>query len=100
VARTYLDVVLVRLKKRSRAICGFFTTMGYEENIMFNAFCGSARLIFFEISNNRRIDVFPDYFGMCHRFELSDRLTIDPKTLSLADLLATKLLIVKTSRIW
>jgi hypothetical protein len=97
VARTYPDIDLIGLKKQSRAIRGFFMTMGYEENKMFNALRGSTRLMFFDIPNKRRIDIFLDYFDMCHRFELSDRLTIDPKTLSMADLLATKLQVVKTN---
>ena len=97
VARTYPDIDLVGLKKQSRTIRGFFTTMGYEENKMFNALRGSTRLMFFDIPNKRRIDVFLDYFDMCHKFELRDRLTIDPMTLSMADLLATKLQVVKTN---
>ena len=97
VARAYPDIDLVGFKKQSRAIRGFFTTMGYEENKMFNALRGSTRLMFFDMPNKRRIDIFLDYFDMCHRIELHDRLTIDPKTLPLADLLATKLQVVKTN---
>jgi hypothetical protein len=97
VARTYPDIDLIGLKKQSRTIRGFFTTMGYEDNKMFNALRGSTRLMFFDMSNKRRIDIFLDNFDMCHRIELRDRLKIDPKTLSLADLLATKLQVVKTN---
>jgi hypothetical protein len=97
VARTYPDIDLIGLKKQSRTIRGFFTTMGYEDNKMFNALRGSTRLMFFDMSNKRRIDIFLDNFDMCHRIELRDRLRIDPKTLSLADLLATKLQVVKTN---
>jgi hypothetical protein len=53
--------------------------------------------MFFDMPNKRRIDIFLDYFDMCHKIELRDRLSIDPKTLSLADLLATKLQVVKTN---
>ena len=97
VARTYPDIDLVGHKKQARAIRKFFSTMGYEDNKMFNALRGSSRLMFFDIPNKRRIDIFLDYFDMCHKFDLRDRLTIDPKTLSLADLLATKLQVVKTN---
>jgi hypothetical protein len=97
VARTYPDIDLVGLKKQSRDIRKFFTSSGYEDNKMFNALRGSTRLMFFDMPNKRRIDIFLDYFDMCHKIELKDRLTIDPKTLSLADLLATKLQVVKTN---
>jgi hypothetical protein len=97
VARTYPDIDLVGLKKQARLIREFFSAMGYEDNKMFNALRGSTRLMFFDIPNKRRIDIFLDHFDMCHRFDLRDRLTIDPKTLSLADLLATKLQVVKTN---
>ena len=97
VARTYPDIDLVGLKKQARSIRKFFSTMGYEDNKMFNALRGSTRLMFFDIPNKRRIDIFLDHFDMCHKFDLRDRLTIDPKTLSLADLLATKLQVVKTN---
>jgi len=97
VARKYPDIDLIGFKKQSRTIRKFFMSMGYEENKMFNALRGSTRLMFFDMPNKRRIDIFLDYFDMCHKFELSDRLKIDPKTLSLADLLATKLQVVKTN---
>jgi hypothetical protein len=97
VARTYPDIDLIGLKKQSRAVRKFFTSMGYEDNKMFNALRGSTRLMFFDMPNKRRIDIFLDYFDMCHKIELRDRLSIDPKTLSLADLLATKLQVVKTN---
>ena len=97
VARTYPDIDLIGYKKQARSIREFFSTIGYEDNKMFNALRGSSRLMFFDIPNKRRIDIFLDYFDMCHRFDLRNRLTIDPKTLSLADLLATKLQVVKTN---
>jgi len=97
VARTYPDIDLVGLKKQSRTIRGFFMSIGYEENKMFNALRGSTRLMFFDTPNKRRIDIFLDDFDMCHRIDLHDRLKIDSKTLSLADLLATKLQVVKTN---
>ena len=97
VARTYPDIDLVGLKRQSRTIRGFFMSIGYEENKMFNALRGSTRLMFFDTPNKRRIDIFLDDFDMCHRIDLHDRLKIDSKTLSLADLLATKLQVVKTN---
>jgi len=97
IARTYPDIDLVGLKKQSRMIRNLFPTLGYEPNQMFNALRGTTRLMFFDIPNKRRIDIFLDYFEMCHKIDFHDRLTIDAKTLSLADLLATKLQVFKTT---
>jgi hypothetical protein len=41
--------------------------------------------------------VFLDVFEMCHRFDLKRRMEIDRQTISLADLLATKLQIIQTN---
>ncbi len=97
IARTYPDIDLVGLKKQPRMIRNLFPTLGYEPNQMFNALRGATRLMFFDIPNKRRIDIFLDYFEMCHKIDFRDRLTIDAKRLSLADLLATKLQVVKTT---
>jgi hypothetical protein len=97
IARTYPDIDLVGLKKQSRMIRSLFPGLGYEPNQMFNALRGATRLMFFDIPNKRRIDIFLDYFEMCHKIDFHDRLTIDTKTLSLADLLATKLQVFKTT---
>jgi hypothetical protein len=53
--------------------------------------------MFFDLPNERRVDIFLDYFDMCHKIDLKDRLTIEPLTLTMADLLATKLQIFKTN---
>ena len=53
--------------------------------------------MFFDLPNQRRVDIFLDYFEMCHKIDLRDRLTLDPLTLAMADLLATKLQIFKTN---
>jgi len=53
--------------------------------------------MFFDLTKERRIDIFLDYFEMCHRIDLKDRLTLEPLTIPLADLLATKLQIFKTN---
>ena len=53
--------------------------------------------MFFDLPNKRRIDIFLDVFDMCHKIDLKDRLTLDPLTITLADLLATKLQIFKTN---
>jgi len=58
---------------------------------------GASRLMFFDLPNKRRVDIFLDSFEMCHKIDLKDRLELDPLTLTMADLLATKLQIFKTN---
>jgi hypothetical protein len=41
--------------------------------------------------HDRPLDLLVDRFTMCHTLDLRDRLTIDPLTVPLADLLLTKL---------
>jgi hypothetical protein len=53
--------------------------------------------MYFDLPNQRRVDVFLDVFDMCHKIDLKDRLTLDQLTLTMADLLATKLQIFKTN---
>ena len=97
VARKYPDIDLVGYKKQSRQIREFLPKLGYSPHETFNALRGASRLMFFDLPNNRRIDVFLDIFDMCHKIDLKDRLTLDPLTLTMADLLATKLQIFKTN---
>lgn len=95
--RKYADVDFMALEKQSREIKKFFPEMGYAPRSTFNAMNGSQRLIFNDIERGRRVDIFLNKFAMCHKFDFRDRLTIDKPTISLADLLATKLQVVEIS---
>jgi len=93
--RKYADIDFMALKQQSGEIKKFFPNMGYSPRKIFNAMSGDKRLIFNDIDQGRRVDIFLDKFEMCHKFDFSDRLTLDRLTLSLADLLATKLQVVQ-----
>jgi hypothetical protein len=97
VSRKYPDIDLVGFKKQSHQIRELFPKLGYSPNDSFNALRGGSRLMFFDLPNERRVDIFLDYFDMCHKIDLKDRLTLEPLTLTMADLLATKLQIFKTN---
>jgi len=97
VSRTYPDIDLVGYKKQSRQIRELFPKLGYAPHETFNALRGAYRLMYFDVPNKRRVDIFLDIFDMCHKINLKDRLTLDPLTISMADLLATKLQIFKTN---
>ncbi len=97
IARQYPDIDLAGFKKQGRVIRNLFSTLGYSSNDMFNAIRGGRRLMFFDLQNKRRVDLFLDSFEMCHKIDLRDRLTIDPLTIPLADMLATKLQVFQTN---
>jgi len=93
-ARRYVDVDVMGRRKDVAKINQLFKELGYRARERFNALHGS-RLIFNDMKNQRRVDVFLDVFQMCHRFDFKDRLGLEPKTIPMSDLLATKLQIVE-----
>ena len=94
-ARKYADIDFMGLKKQGRGMKKLFVDLGYTPRDIFNALHGDTRLIFNDIDHERRVDIFLDVFEMCHKFNFKDRLLIDRYTISLADLLATKLQVVE-----
>jgi hypothetical protein len=93
--RTYADIDLMGLRKQTKEIRNLFKDLGYEPRIAFNASHGHSRLIFNDLENNRRVDIFLNVFEMCHKFDFTDRLELSDLTLPLADLLLTKLQVVE-----
>lgn len=95
--REYADVDLFGHTSQTKEIKELFQTLGYESRARFNALYGGERLVFHDMENMRRIDIFLDIFRMCHTFNFKDRLEVNKRTLPLADLLATKLQVVETT---
>jgi len=93
--RDYVDIDYMGRSKQSREIKQLFEELGYTPRERFNAMQGFRRLIFNDIEHQRRVDIFLDVFEMCHKFNFKDRLELDQYTISLADMLATKLQIVE-----
>lgn len=93
--RRYADIDLMGLSKQSKDLKKLFIDLGYAPRDIFNRMHGDIRLIFNDLTHARRIDIFLDKFEMCHKFNFTDRLSIDKPTISLADLLATKLQVVE-----
>lgn len=93
--RKYADVDFMGLRKQSGKIKQLFVELGYTPREIFNALQGNKRLIFNDIENARRVDIFLEIFKMCHQFDFKDRLRVDKPTIPLADLLATKLQVVE-----
>lgn len=95
--RPYSDIDLIGHGKQTAEIRRLLVDLGYAPAERFNALHGGRRLLFTDDSNKRRIDVFMDVFEMSHRFDLRDRIEIDLQTITLADLLGTKLQVIQTN---
>jgi Uncharacterised nucleotidyltransferase len=94
-AREYGDVDLVTPARSAREAGRLLEELGYEPDKLFNALHGAQRMNFRDVVHDRPLDVLVDRFAMCHALDLADRLLIDEVTIPLADLLLTKLQVVK-----
>jgi hypothetical protein len=94
-SRSYVDIDFMGHAKQSKEIKQLFPDLGYVGRDRFNAMMGYQRLVFNDMENGRRVDVFLDVFEMCHKLNMKDRIKIDDRTIPLADMLATKLQIVE-----
>jgi hypothetical protein len=100
-ARTDRDGRDIDLATRSTdrtALSDLLIGEGYTPDRQYNALYGHKQLYFVDESKGRPVDVLVDRLEMCHRFEFRDRLAISRPTLPLAELLLTKLQIVKINR--
>jgi hypothetical protein len=93
-ARSYGDADFVAAASERKRITPFMEAHGYEADRMFNALHGATRLNFHDASRDRPVDVLLDKFAMAHELDLRDSASPDALTISLADLLMTKLQVV------
>jgi len=93
-SRRYVDIDVIGHRKETARINQLFKDLGYKPRERFNAF-QVTRLIFNDLTNSRRVDVFLDVFEMCHKFDFKNRMDLEAKTLPVSDLLSTKLQIVE-----
>jgi hypothetical protein len=96
--RPYGDIDYVGSRKDVRGIEALFAGLGYHAEEEFNSLHGERRLFFIDRENRREADVFLDNVDACHQLQLRDRLSIAPRTIPAADLLLSKLQVVKTTR--
>jgi len=94
-ARPYGDIDVATTKAEGRDLTELMTDLGYEPARQFNALHGSRRLLFRDVHNERKVDVFVGRFEMCHTIPITDRITLDAHTIPLAELLLTKLQVVE-----
>lgn len=95
-ARQYADFDFVLADRRTDRVAAAVAELGYVPNQTFNLLNGDRRLLFYDESGERQIDVFVNEFHMCHTIPISaERLALEPVTLPLAELFLTKMQIVQ-----
>jgi hypothetical protein len=100
-ARTDRDGRDIDLATRSRdrkRASELLVTLGYLPDKQYNALYGHKQLYFVDPEWNRPVDVLVDQLEMCHRFTFENRLAICDPTLPPAELLLSKLQVVKINR--
>jgi hypothetical protein len=93
--RTYGDLDYIAPQREWRALQPLLEAAGYTGERRFNALHSGQRMLFVDAVHDRTLDVFLGVFRMCHTLDLDGRLAHCPLTLAPADLLLTKLQIVK-----
>ena len=93
--RSYKDLDFVVPAKQTGKTKTLFAKLGYSANKNYNALHGHQRLLFWDELHGRQVDIFVDRLQMCHNIDFRSRLNVDERTLSLADLILTKLQIVE-----
>ena len=98
IGRDGRDIDLATRNRDRRAVADLLAASGYVPDKQYNALYGHKQLYFADLRDGRPVDVLVDRLEMCHRFEFADRLTADHPTLPLAELLLSKLQVVKINR--
>ena len=96
--REFADLDFVVAKKQRREFETFMPEVGYSPDRQFNILNGATRQIYFDDKTDMKVDIFVGDFEMCHKIPLEERLTFDPVTIPLAELLLSKAQIVELNR--
>lgn len=92
------DIDFATRAKDRKGLSELLLAEGYTPDKQYNALYGQKQLYFVDIAHQRPMDVLVDKLEMCHRFEFGDRLGVTTPTLPLAELLLSKLQIVRINR--
>ena len=90
-ARDFKDLDFVGIAGEGRRITIVLDSLGYEPDAGFNQLHGHHRLYFWDPTNRRQLDVFIERMKMSHELDLAGRVGLHDDTITLADLLLTKL---------
>ena len=98
IERARRDIDLATASSDRRGLTELLVGSGYDADKEFNALHGHKQLYFVDPRRDRPVDVLVDRLEMCHTFDFGERLVIDSPTLPLADLLLSKLQVVRINR--
>lgn len=93
--RTYSDIDLAAYRRHARDLTRILAEAGYVEDRQLAIDSEGRRGLYDHPSNGTHVDVFFDVLEFCHPIALAGRLERDSPTLPVADLLLSKLQIVK-----
>src|SRR5438552_8077340 len=98
VSRDGRDIDLATRGADRKGVAELLAEEGYTPDRQYNALYGHKQLYFVDEAHGRPVDVLVDRLEMCHTFEFRDRLAAASPTLPLAELLLSKLQVVKITR--
>jgi hypothetical protein len=96
--RREVDLDFVTRSKDRAAVFKLLEAEGYTPDRRHNALFGGHQAYFVDELRRRPVDLLVDKLEMCHRLDFSNRLGASRPTLPVADLLLSKLQIVKINR--
>jgi hypothetical protein len=96
--RVEVDLDFATRSKDRGAFYDLLAAEGYTPDKRHNALFGGKQAYFVDVPRHRPVDVLVDSLEMCHRFDFADRLALSTPTLPLAELLLSKLQVVKINR--
>lgn len=89
------DIDLMGRREDSKLIVKVMEGLGYKPRELFNKLNMGQRLIYYDMGNRRRVDLFLDEFIMCHKFNFKENILAGTYTLPITQLLMTKLQVVE-----
>jgi hypothetical protein len=93
--RTYADIDLAAYRRDTKILASLLASMGYQDDREVYIASEGARSIFDHAARGIHLDVFYDRLEFCHVIPLTGRLEMDRPTIPIAELLLSKLQIVK-----
>ncbi len=96
--RTEVDLDFATTSRDRSAFYELLAQEGYTPDRQHNALFGRKQAYFVDTARKRPVDVLVDTLEMCHRLEFGDRLGASRPTLPLAELLLSKLQVVRINR--
>jgi hypothetical protein len=96
--RVDADIDFATRSRDRAAVYRLLEAEGYTPDRRHNALFGQKQAYFVDEARRRPVDVIVDRLEMCHVLEFGDRMALSRPTLPLAELLLSKLQIVKINR--